>query len=262
VQANPNRENGKFSSLSIWIEGNKTIANMDDRLHKTFSPAVNDHFAAELRGFGPLGIFAFLLILLSGTIIFYNLAIPVGALLVLLWVRLSHTPWKDIGYRKPINRTGTIVTGILTGFGLKIMMKAILLPLFNADPINHTYHYLAGNTAMLPLAIWAMLVAGFGEETVFRGFLFERLGKIFGTGIIARITIILITSVLFGLGHYANQGMAGTEQAMITGLVFGSLYAASGRIWIAMIAHAVFDLTALYIIYWDLETSVAHLIFH
>lgn len=28
-----------------------------------------------------------------------------------------------------------------------------------------------------------------------------------------------------------------------------------------MIAHAAFDLTALAIIYWDLETAVAHLIF-
>jgi hypothetical protein len=28
-----------------------------------------------------------------------------------------------------------------------------------------------------------------------------------------------------------------------------------------MIAHAAFDLTALAIIYWDLETAVAHFIF-
>jgi membrane protease YdiL (CAAX protease family) len=209
-----------------------------------------------------LGILAFLLILLSGTMVIGPLTIPVSALLVLLWVRLSHTPWKDIGYRNPNNWFLTITAGILIGFVLKIIMKAIVLPLFKADPINHTYHYLAGNTAMLPFAIWAMLVAGFGEETVFRGLLFERLGTIIGTGIVARIVIILITTVLFGLGHYANQGLTGTEQSTITGLVFGWLYAASGRIWIAMIAHAAFDLTALYIIYWDLETSVAHLFFH
>jgi membrane protease YdiL (CAAX protease family) len=235
---------------------------MDDSLHKTISPQANDHFAAELRGFGPLGIIALLLILLPGTMIIGAVAIPLSALLVLLWVRLSHTPWKEIGYRKPNNWFLTIAAGILTGFVLKIMMKAIVLPLFNADPINHTYHYLAGNTAMLSFAVWAMLAAGFGEETVFRGFLFERLGKIFGSGILSRIAIILISSVLFGLGHYANQGLTGTEQATITGLVFGLLYAASGQIWIVMIAHAAFDLTALYIIYRDLETSVAHLFFH
>ena len=33
---------------------------------------------------------------------------------------------------------------------------------------------------MLPLATYAMIRAGFSEETVFRGFLFERLGKLLG----------------------------------------------------------------------------------
>jgi hypothetical protein len=35
----------------------------------------------------------------------------------------------------------------------------------------------------------------------------------------------------------------------------------TGRIFMLMIAHAAFDLTALAIIYWSLETAVAHLIF-
>jgi hypothetical protein len=32
-------------------------------------------------------------------------------------------------------------------------------------------------------------------------------------------------------------------------------------LWIPMFAHAPFDLTALGIIYWNVESSVAHLIF-
>ena len=65
----------------------------------------------------------------------------------------------------------------------------------------------------------------------------------------------------FGLAHYANQGLAGTEQATITGLVFGTIFALTGRIWMLMVAHAAFDLTALAIIYWELESRVAHIIF-
>ena len=38
--------------------------------------------------------------------------------------------------------------------------------------------------AALPAAVYAMIVgAGFGEETVFRGYLFERFGKLFGSGV-------------------------------------------------------------------------------
>jgi membrane protease YdiL (CAAX protease family) len=103
--------------------------------------------------------------------------------------------------------------------------------------------------------------AGFGEETVFRGWMFERLGKLFGTGVWAKTLIVLLTSAWFGWDHYALQGVAGVEQAMIVGLVFGTIFAVTGRIFMLMIAHAAFDLTAVAIIYWNLEFAVAHFIF-
>ena len=61
-------------------------------------------------------------------------------------------------------------------------------------------------------------------------------------------------------GHYHEQGLAGAEQATITGLVFGTIFALTGQIWMLMCAHAAFDLTAYAIIYWDLESDVAHLV--
>jgi len=69
------------------------------------------------------------------------------------------------------------------------------------------------------------------------------------------------TSVLFALGHYSNLGLPGVEQAMFTGLAFGTVFAITGRIWMVMCAHAAFDLTAVAIIYWNLESAVAHLLF-
>jgi membrane protease YdiL (CAAX protease family) len=102
---------------------------------------------------------------------------------------------------------------------------------------------------------------GFGEETVFRGFLFERLGKLFGASVGAKATMVLLSAGLFALLHYADQGLPGVEQASITGLVFGTIFAVVGRIWMPMFAHAAFDLTALAIIYWNVESTAAHLIF-
>src|SRR2546422_8014406 len=50
--------------------------------------------------------------------------------------------------------------------------------LFGAPPINQAYHYLTGNPAALPGAVYLLIAGGgFGEEVVFRGFLFERFGK-------------------------------------------------------------------------------------
>jgi CAAX protease family protein len=216
-----------------------------------------DPIAASLRGFGPLGILA-ILVVLAGNL----LLPPLSAVLVLLWVRASRTPWREIGYVRSTSWPRTVTVGIGFGIAFKLLMKAIVMPVLGADPINHRYHYLAGNTAALPGAVLVMIVvAGFGEETLFRGYLFERLGRVLGPGVWARAAIVLVTSLVFGLEHYPDQGLAGVEQALITGLVFGTIFAVTRRIWLPMIAHAAFDLAALAIIYWNLEARVAHLVF-
>jgi membrane protease YdiL (CAAX protease family) len=220
------------------------------------APLTQDRFATELRGFGPLGIFA-VLVIAAGQIV-----APLSAVLVLTWTRLSRTPWREIGYVRPKSWIGSIVVGITFGIAFKFLMKSIVMPLLGADPINQAYHHLAGNLAALPAAVWTMIVvAGFGEETVFRGYMFERLGKLLGVSLVARIVIVLVTAALFGSLHYVEQGLAGAQQATITGLIFGAIFAITGRIWMLMCAHAAFDLAAVAMIYWNLESRVAHLIF-
>ena len=223
--------------------------------------ASRDRFAIELRGFGPVGIIALVAIVLAPMVTVGGVAVPLGALLVLLWAQWSRTPLHELGYGRPKSWIRTLAIGLAIGVPFKFLMKAVVMPLFGADPINRTYHYLAGNTSILPAAIWMMLVAGFGEETVFRGYLFERLGKLIGARPGAKATILLVTSALFALAHYPDQGVAGSEQATFTGLVFGTIFLVTGQIWIPMIAHAAFDLTALALIYGNFESSVAHWIF-
>ena len=217
----------------------------------------SDRLATELRRFGPLGILAILAIALGNFIV-----LPLSAVLVLVWARRSRTPWREIGYVRPESWTRTIIIGVVFGIAFKLLMKAVVMPLLGADPINQAYHYLVGNRAALPGMLYAVTVgAGFGEETVFRGYMFERLGKLFGSSAGAKTLIVLLAAVWFGVVHYPVQGLAGAQQATIVGLVFGTIFSLTGRIWMLMFAHAAFDLAALAIIYWDLETDVAHLVF-
>jgi membrane protease YdiL (CAAX protease family) len=217
----------------------------------------DDRLAAELRGFGPIGLLA-ILVILFGNAVF----IGFSGVLVLLWAWRSHTSWSKIGYVRPRSWVRTIAGGIALGIAFKFLLKAIVMPLLGADPVNHAYHYLAGNNTAIPGALFAMTFgAGFGEETVFRGWMFERFGKLLGHGVGAKIFVVLITSVWFGMGHYSVQGLAGAEQATIVGLVLGTIFAVTGRIWMLIFAHAAFDLTAYAMIYWNLETAVAHLVF-
>lgn len=213
--------------------------------------------AQRLRGFGLTGILAIVLIL-AGNLLF----IPLSALLALVWAYWSRTPWREIGYVKPKNWIATAAIGIAFGSGLKLLMKAVIMPLFGAPEINQAFHYLEGNRAAIPATLWLLIMgAGVGEETIFRGYMFERLYKLLGRGVWARAATVLITSTIFASAHYSTQGFPGMEQAALVGLVFGTIFAITGRIFLLMFAHAAFDLMAYALIYWNLETWVAHWVF-
>jgi membrane protease YdiL (CAAX protease family) len=213
--------------------------------------------ASALRGFGPLGIAA-ILVILAGNLLY----LPLSALLVLTWAYASETPWHELGFVRPRSWTKSILIGIAFGAVFKLAMKAIVMPLLGAPPVNARYHFLAGNAAALPFMLYAVIIgAGFGEETVFRGYMFERLGKLLGQSHGAKIAIVSITTALFAATHYPEQGVPGVEQAVFTGLTFGGIYAVTGELFMLMVAHAAFDLVALALIYWNLEPAVAHVIF-
>jgi len=223
------------------------------------SPEADDAFARDLRGHGPFAIIATLVVIFIGNDYF----IPIGALIVLLWRWRSRTPWRELGFVRPRSWVLTVFGGIVFGVAFKFLMKAIVMPLLGADPVNQAYQYLAGNSAALPGAIYTLIAAaGFGEEVVYRGFIFAQLRKVFGHGPATQAVIISISASLFGLAHYWVQGITGVEQAVITGLVFGTMFVITGQIWIGMFAHAAYDLTALAMIYLNVETRIAHLIFN
>src|SRR5262249_47247856 len=103
--------------------------------------------------------------------------------------------------------------------------------------------------------------AGFAEELFFRGYLFERSARLFGKGAIATTLTLVIVTLLFGAAHW-QMGWAGMVNAGITGFVAGLVFLVTGRnLWIPVALHAAFDPTAGAIIYLNLETPIAHLVF-
>jgi uncharacterized protein len=219
--------------------------------------ATDDRLAASLRGFGPLGVLAIVVVLLGNAVF-----TPLSAILALVWARLARVPLRELGFVWPQRWIPTVLGGLLFGAAFKLFMKSVVMPLFGADPVNQAFHYLAGNTAALPWVLYAVTIgAGFGEETIFRGFAFERLRRLLGTSAAATVVIIAFTSVWFGAEHYSLQGLAGVQQAMVVGLVFGAVFATTRRLPMLIVAHAAFDIMAVALIYWELETAVARAFF-
>lgn len=217
--------------------------------------ATKDELARKLRGFGPIGIAVFVLILLPWPNWF-------KAILILVWAKLSATPWRELGLARPPNWLLTVVGGAFFGVSFKLLMKSVVMPLLGADPINHAYHFLVGNGgALVWLLFFVTISGGLGEEIFFRGYLFERLGKLMGNGVAATISIILLTSALFAAAHYPDQGVVGVEQATVSGVVFGTIFAITRQLWLPIVAHAAFDIAAVVIIYCDREWEIAHWFF-
>lgn len=214
-------------------------------------------FAANLRAFRPAGALAFVAICAASAVF-----TPAAAALVLLWDRVSRTPWRAIGLVRPGSWLNGLILGIALGLSEKFLLKAIVLPLLGAPPTNAMFGDLSTNPRRaLFLVVYVIIGAGFCEELVFRGYLFERLGKLFGQSPAAQGAIVLLSTAFFSGLHY-QQGAAGIENAAICGFIAGVVYILNRyRLFTLMIAHATFDLSAIALIYFKLEVAVSHMFF-
>lgn len=88
--------------------------------------------------------------------------------------------------------------------------------------------------------LWDMvsITAGVCEEILYRGLLLATLVALVGTW-----PAVAITSLIFGLGH-AYQGISGIAKTGLVGLVLALLTVSSGSLYIAIVLHAVVDLTS------------------
>jgi len=216
-----------------------------------------DDLPARLRGFGPLGITAIVIILAANLIV-----APLGAILVLVWAKHAAVRWADLGFRRPRSWPRTIVLGALAGIALKLLLKAVVMPLLGAPAINAAYHFVAGNTpALIRLITVSIIIGGIGEEILYRGFLFERLRGLLGHSAAATVAVVLLTTALFAWIHIPEQGPHSAVQALFTGLTFGTIFAITGSLWLPIVMHAAYDVAAVVLIYLNLEAPLARLVF-
>lgn len=163
--------------------------------------------------------------------------------------------WRDLGMDRPIPWRRTILWTIGL-FAAEMLLPTLARPL--ADSLGFApqrldaFADLKGNIGLYLLLLipvgWG--AAGFGEELIFRGFIFGRLAKALGGSRLAQGCALLLQASLFALGH-SYLGPRGVLNAGLLGLLSGGAYIATGRmLWPLIFAHAAVDtlgLTALYL---------------
>lgn len=99
------------------------------------------------------------------------------------------------------------------------------------------------------LFIW--ISAAFGEEILFRGFMFKQFNIILPEFKFKTLTIVVITSLLFALPHL-YQGLSGLVLTFIFGLLFSAVYIKYGyNIWIIILLHGLVDSLFITLAYFD-----------
>jgi membrane protease YdiL (CAAX protease family) len=218
------------------------------------------------------GKLLFLIELVVVTVIFYldyRHLLPVSKtpyLFLLGWIslRLRGLRWKDVGLRfGPEVRaalafawslTKILFVGVVIGVGMEALelfaTQPLLTKLFNQGPDLHEFQRLVGNWKLFILGVLlAWLLAAFGEEMVYRGYLLNRCADLLGRSTIGWIASAILITLLFGLAHFP-QGPTGVTENIIDGAILAGVYFATNRNLLApIIAHGVQDTVDVLLIY-------------
>ncbi len=95
--------------------------------------------------------------------------------------------------------------------------------------------------ALVLRLVSALVLAPVLEEVVFRGVIQRSIQDLLGHRVWRVWGSIVLTSVLFGVIHIGAVSWYGLPGLVVLGVIFGWLYARTGRLWVAVVAHVFFN---------------------
>lgn len=169
-------------------------------------------------------------------------------LLLLGWIslRVRRVHWKQIGFARYHNWVTTVLLGIAYGVSLELFdlfgKQPFFTRLLGKPPDLSNFSAVRGNlkyALLMIVLIW--IVAAFGEELVYRGYLMNRVADLGRGTCTAWIVSLFLISALFGFSHY-QQGMTGIIEEGSDGLILGLMYLVCRRnLAVPIVAHGVCD---------------------
>jgi uncharacterized protein len=172
--------------------------------------------------------------------------IPYLFLLAWISLRLRGIQWKQIGFTRYRSWTTTLLFGMACGVSLELFdlfgKQPLLTHLLGRPPDLSGFPAVRGNLkfALVVVAlIWVL--AAFGEELVYRGYLMNRVADLGRGTRTAWVVSLFLISAIFGFAHY-QQGFTGIIEEGSDGLILGLMYLACRRnLAVPVVAHGVCD---------------------
>ena len=173
--------------------------------------------------------------------VIFDVATRIPALLFAwLLIRLRGETLADIGLKRPRRWWRTFLLGVLVA--TFIYVAAYISERLGVRRDLSQFKAVQGNLQLaLYDVVYAFLGAGFYEEFMFRGFLFQGLAMLLGGTRGAWIVACVAQAALFGAAH-SYQNPVGIAVTGTIGLLLGFLFLATGRnLWAPIVSHGVYD---------------------
>jgi membrane protease YdiL (CAAX protease family) len=169
-------------------------------------------------------------------------------------LRLRSLRWKDVGVVRFHSWRRTLALGILFGAAIELLELFVTQPLLERItgrvPDLSVFLLSRGQiktTLLLLLYVW--IVAAFGEEMIYRGYLMNRIAELFNNKRAAWIVSLLAASLVFGFAHL-GQGITGQLENVLDGLLLGLIYLGCGRnLAVPIVAHGVTDTIDVFLVF-------------
>jgi membrane protease YdiL (CAAX protease family) len=112
------------------------------------------------------------------------------------------------------------------------------------------------NYLIFLLIMW--VVAAFGEEFLYRGYMTKRLAIAFGNTQKAWAVAILVSSVVFGFAHL-YQGISGVISTGFVAIIFGVIFYRNPKnLWVGILTHGIYDVFGITMIFFDKERVITN----
>jgi membrane protease YdiL (CAAX protease family) len=146
--------------------------------------------------------------------------------------------WEDKHYSVGYYILSVIVILLIILFGAAII--GLTLKHFNLLKLSAAITLMRNMGA--PAKLLGAVTAGVLEELIFRGYMISRLKLFFKSG----HWPVIISSVIFGVGHWGYGTAINVLVPLFIGLVFGYHYYKYRNIKILIICHLLIDLNAMF----------------
>ena len=178
------------------------------------------------------------------------LIIPLMTIAVWLALRVVGVSLPEIGLVTTHWRPDLLI-GIAAGVGWALLQFLVIIPVTGGAERSDVIasRALIGESWMgVAGALVVGLAAGYNEELFFRGHIITTLRHALGNSKWAVGIAVFVSAFLFGITH-TYQGWVGVLDTGTLALIMAALYLWRGRLIAPMVAHAVFDVLAITILF-------------